>query len=84
MKSWVKSPNLRLHMICGSTSGRPTDVIQPFPMSLRFDHLCASKHESVRQRDRRRNLYRPLKPNGIGLHISRNPPLLAPPRIVKS
>jgi hypothetical protein len=30
-------------MICGSTSGRPTEVIQSFPMSLRFDHLGASK-----------------------------------------
>jgi hypothetical protein len=32
-------------------------VIQPFPMSLRFDHLCASNNESVRQRYRCRNLY---------------------------
>jgi hypothetical protein len=53
-------------------------------MSLRFDHLCASNTESVRQRYRRRNLYRPLKLNGIGLHIFRNPLPPAPPHIVKS
>jgi hypothetical protein len=47
MKSFAKSANLRLYMICGSTSGCPIDVIQPFPMSLRFDHLCASNNESV-------------------------------------
>jgi hypothetical protein len=52
----------------------PTDEIQPFPISLHFDHLCALNNESVRQRYRCRNLYRPLRPNGIGLPIFHNPP----------
>jgi hypothetical protein len=43
-----------------------------------------TNNETVRQRYRRWNLYRALKPNGIGLHIFRNSPPSAPPRIVKS
>jgi hypothetical protein len=82
-KSSAKSPNLRLHMICGSTSGRHIDVIQPFRMFLPFDHLCALNNKSVRQRYRRRILYQPLRPNGIRLPIFRNPPLPHPPWIVK-
>jgi hypothetical protein len=70
-------------MTCESTSGYPTDVIQPFPMSLRFDHLCTLNNESVQQRYPHRNLYRPLRPNGIGLHIIRNPSPLVRPLIEK-
>jgi hypothetical protein len=81
MKSLAKSPNSSLHMICVSTAGPPTNEIQLFPISLRCDQLCTLTDESVQQSYRRGNLYQPLKPNGIGLHIIRNPPPSAPPLI---
>jgi hypothetical protein len=84
MKSLAKSPNSRVHMICGSTSEPPTEVIQPCPISLCYDHFCRSNNESVRQRCRLRNLNSPLKPNGIGLHIFRNPHPPALPGMVNS
>jgi hypothetical protein len=66
-----------------TSSGYLTDVIQPFHMSLGFDHLFVSINESAQQTYRRRNLYRPWSPNGIVLPIFCNRPPPTPPLIGK-